>query len=71
MRMNYTPATRNPKAGLPTPMAYRTVSLPPTTPTTIPTSTSTLTTTPTPFMTGMFDRVRPNPYRCSSCQGYK
>ena len=69
MRMNYTPATRNPKAGLPTPMAYRTVSLPPatppTTPTTIPSSTSTT------FMTGMFDRVRPNPYRCSSCQGYK
>jgi hypothetical protein len=65
MRMNYTPATRNPKAGLVPPMAYRTVSLllatPPATPTT----------TTTPFMTGMFDRVRPNPYRCSSCQGYK
>jgi len=63
MRMNYTPATRNPKAGLPTPMAYRTVSLPPATPATTPPA--------TPFMTGMFDRVRPNPYRCSSCQGYK
>jgi len=67
MRMNYTPTTRNPKAGLPTPMAYRTVSLLPTTPTATPATTPPATT----FMTGMFDRVRPNPYRCSSCQGYK